>query len=419
MSKNIIDAYKIAKEKYAKFSVDTDKVLETLKKIPVSIQCWQGDDIGGFEKEATSISGGILVTGNFPGKPRNIEEFRKDAEKSFSMIPGKKKFALHAMYGDYNWKLKERTDIEISHFKSWVDWAKKNSIGLDFNPTLFAHSFTEDGYTLAASNEKIRKYWVEHVIKSREICNYIGSELREVCFNNIWIPDGSKDITVTRFEHRQNLLKSLDEIFVKKYPEKNMQDSLECKLFGIGAESYTPGSLEFYLSYAVLHGLQVTLDTGHFHPTELISDKISAVLPFVKGVQLHLTRGIRWDSDHIPILVEEIIAIMQEIVRADAFQKVSIGLDYFDATMNRIGAWVIGARNIQKALLIALLEPTKLIRKYEEDKNYFARMAMLENLKFMPFADVWNFYCQTQGVAVDDKYIDEVLDYEKEVLRKR
>jgi len=419
MAKNIIDAYKITKEKYAKFGVDTDKALRTLKKTSISINCWQGDDLGGFEKDATGVSGGILVTGNFPGKPRNIEEFRKDAEKAFSMIPGKKKFALQAMHGDFNGKLKERTDIGISHFKSWVDWAKKNKVGLDFNPTLFSHSFTEDGYTLAASNERIRKYWVEHVIKSGEICNYIGNELKEVCFNNIWIPDGSKDITVSRLEHREKLLKSLDEIFVKKYPEKNMQNSLECKLFGIGVESYTPGSLEFYLSYAILHGFQITLDTGHFHPTELISDKISAVLPYVKGVLLHVTRGIRWDSDHVPILTEELIAIMQEIVRADALQKVFIGTDYFDASINRIGAWVLGARTTQKALLIALLEPTKLIREYEQDKNYFARLATLENLKFMPFADVWNYYCDTLDVVGDDKYIDEVLDYEKEVLRKR
>ena len=261
---------------------------------------------------------------------------------------------------------------------------RKIRSGIDINPTVFSHPYTEDGYTLAATDTKIRKYWVEHVKRCREICNYIGKELKETCFDNLWISDGSKDITVTKLKHRQNLIKSFDEIFLEKYPEKNMQDSLECKLFGIGVESFTPGSLEFYLGYAVKNDLQITLDTGHFHPTELVSDKISAILPFVKGIQLHVTRGIRWDSDHVPIVNEELIAIMQEIVRSKALDKVFIGTDYFDASMNRVGAWVLGARDIQKSLLIALLEPTELIRKYEEDKNYFVRLALLENIKSLP-----------------------------------
>lgn len=417
---SIVKLYEIAKEKYEKFGVNTDAVINILKSVPLSINCWQGDDLSGFEKKDSSLGGGgILATGNYPGKPKNINEFRKDAEKALSLIPGKKKLALEAIYGDFGGNFDRRDMIEVKHFKSWVDWAKENKVGIDINPTLFSHPYTEDGYTIAATDTKIRKYWVEHVRRCREICNYIGKELKEICFDNLWIPDGSKDITVTRLKHRQNLLRSLDEIFLEKYPDKNMQDSLECKLFGIGVESFTPGSLEFYLGYAVKYDLQITLDTGHFHPTELVSDKISAIIPFIKGIQLHVTRGIRWDSDHVPILNEELIAIMQEIVRAKVLNKVFIGTDYFDASMNRVGAWVLGARDIQKALLIALLEPTELIRKYEEDKNYFVRLALLENMKFMPYGDVWNYYLEANGIANDEKMIDEILKYEKKILFKR
>ncbi len=420
MVNSIENQYAIAKERYAEHEVDTDKAIKTLKDIAISINCWQGDDVAGFEKENSALGGGgILVTGNFPGKPRNIDEFRKDAEKAFSLIPGKKKFALEAMHGDYKGRLEGRDKIEIKHFISWVEWAKALNVGIDYNPTLFSHDYTEDGRTLSAINEKIRKYWVEHVVRSREICNFIGKELKQVCFNNIWIPDGSKDITVNRLKHRMQLLKSLDEIFAKKYPDENMQDSLEPKLFGIGVESYTVGSLEFYLCYAVKNGLQITLDTGHLHPTEVVSDKISAVIPFVKGVQLHVTRGIRWDSDHVPIITEELVAIMQEIVRANALNKVFIGTDYFDASMNRVGAWALGARSILKALLFALLEPTEKIRKYEEEQNYFARLTMLENLKSMPWGDVWNYFCEINNTPTDDKLIEQVMSYENEVLRKR
>ncbi len=412
--------YKVAQERYAAAGVDTEKALSVLKGVPISVNCWQGDDVSGFESTDAALGGGgIMVTGGYPGKPRNIDELRKDTEKAFSMIPGKKKLALHAMYGDFNGKFQGRDKIETKHFESWVDWAKSNKVGLDFNPTLFSHPFAEDGYTLASINEKIRKFWVEHVNRSREICDFMGGSLKQVCSNNIWIPDGSKDITVNRLKHREKLIKSLDEIFAKKYSDKNIQDSLEPKLFGIGVESYTPGSLEFYLGYAIKNGVQITLDSGHFHPTELVSDKISAVLPFVKGVQLHVTRSVRWDSDHIPVITEELIAIMQEIVRAKALNKVFIGTDYFDASINRIGAWVIGARSVIKALMLALLEPTDVIRKFEEEKNYFARLAMLEELKFMPYGDIWNYYCETEGMARDSQMTAAVMDYEKEVLLKR
>ena len=412
--------YTIAKEKYSTLGKDTDNVLKILKDIPVSINCWQGDDVSGFEREGASLGGGgILTTGNYPGRPKNIDDFRKDAEKAFSLIPGKKKFSLQAMHGDFMGKFEGRNKIELKHFRSWIDWAKAQKIGLDFNPTLFSHEYTEYGYTLAAIDETIRKYWVEHVERSREICNYIGKELGHICFNNIWIPDGSKDVTVNRLKHRIQLLKSLDEIFLKSFPETNTQESLEPKLFGIGVESYTAGSLEFYLSYAVKNNLQITLDTGHLHPTELVSDKVTAIVPFVKGIQLHITRGIRWDSDHVPILTDELVAIMQEIVRADALNKVFIGTDYFDASMNRVGAWVLGARSVLKALLIALLEPSEIIRKYEESGNYFARLAMLENLKFLAVGDIWDYFCEFNGVVTDEQLIDDIMSYEKNILLKR
>ncbi len=420
MSWSAESLYRIAKEKYLEYGIDTDSAINTLKNVAISINCWQGDDVSGFEKEASSLGGGgILVTGNFPGKPRNIDEFRSDAEKAFSLIPGKKKFALEAMHGDYKGRLEGRDKIEIKHFTSWVQWAKSLNIGIDYNPTFFSHDFTEDGRTLSALNEKIRKYWVEHAVRSREICNYIGSQLKQVCFNNIWIPDGSKDITVNRLKYRLQLLKSLDEIFAKKYPEENMQDSLEPKLFGIGVESYTVGSAEFYLCYAVKNGIQITLDTGHLHPTEVVSDKISAVLPYVKGIQLHVTRGIRWDSDHVPIIAEELVAIMQEIVRANALNKVFIGTDYFDASINRVGAWALGARSVLKALLIALLEPTEKLREYEEEGNYFARLALLENLKSMPWGDVWDYFCESNNTPKEKELINQVMSYENNVLRKR
>ncbi len=411
--------YNQVKQKYAKYGVDTDKALDELKKVPVSINCWQGDDFHGFETEESSLSGGILVTGDHPGIPSNIEEFRQDTEKAFSMIPGQKKLALEAMYGDYKGKLKERNEIKNEHFASWVDWAQQNGVGIDINPTLFSHPKASGGYTLASKDKDIRNYWIEHVKLCREICNYIGSELNQVCFDNLWVPDGSKDINVTKLDHREVLIQAFDEIFEKKYPKENMDDALESKLFGIGVESYTVGSLELYISYAVQKGLQVTLDTGHFHPTEKVSDKISALLPFFEGLQLHVTRGVRWDSDHVPIIEDELVAIMQEIVRANALDKVFIGTDFFDASISRIGAWAIGTRTIQKSLMLALLEPTTTLKDYEREGNNFARLASLENLKFMPFEAVWDHYCEIQGVPKDDQLIDEVMEYERNVILKR
>jgi len=419
MNTKVKEAYELARKQYTKYNMDTDDVLNKLKNIPVSINCWQGDDVGGFEGTRDILSGGILSTGNYPGKAKNINELRSDIEKTFSLVPGRKRLNLHAIYGDFKGKAVNRNEILPEHFSSWIDWAKKLSVGTDFNPTLFSHPLAISGYTLSSKDEKVRRFWIEHVKKCREISNYIGRELKIPCIMNIWIPDGSKDLTVSRLEHREILRKSLDEIFTVDYPEDNMLDALECKLFGIGSESYVVGSHEFYLSYAIKKDKLITFDTGHYHPTEIVSDKLSAVLPFIRGILLHISRGVRWDSDHVPILTEELIAIMAEIVRADALSKVYIATDFFDGSINRIGAWVIGTRAVLKSLLIALLEPTHILKSYEESGNLFARLGFLETLKSMSFGAIWNYYCDSMGVPNDMEWIDEVLKYEKEVISKR
>ncbi len=412
--------YEIAKEKYRQIGVDTESALEVLGSTPVSIHCWQLDDCGGFETGDAALSGGgILSTGCYPGKAGNLKELMADLEKVLSLIPGKVKVSVHAIYGDFKGGKVGRAEITPEHFESWVKWAKKNEVGLDFNPSLFSHPLAESGYTLANQAKEIRNFWIEHVKRSREISNFIGGELGIVCINNIWIPDGSKDNTVTRLEHRLILKDALDEIFEQDYPEENMMDALESKLFGIGIESYTAGSNEFYLSYALQKGKLITFDTGHFHPTELVSDKISAALPFVKGILLHLSRGVRWDSDHVTTLSEEIVAIMQEIVRAEALDRVYIGTDYFDGSINRVGALALGARTIIKALLFALLEPASVLREYEISENFFARLAFLEDLKTAPAGAVWEEFCSNCGIPGDFKWTEDALDYERDVLSKR
>lgn len=412
--------YEIAKEKYGEIDVGTESALELLGCIPVSIHCWQLDDVAGFEhKDGTMSGGGILSTGGYPGKARNLSELFSDLEKVLTLIPGKLKINLHATYGDFKGQKVDRNMISLQHFEKWIDWAKENNVGLDFNPSLFSHPLAESGYTLASSNKKIRDFWIEHVKRSREISDYIGKELGTVCINNIWIPDGSKDNTVSRLEHRKILKDSLDEIFEKDYPQKNMMDALESKLFGIGIESYTVGSNEFYLSYVQQKGKLITFDTGHFHPTELVSDKISAVLPFVKGIMLHLSRGVRWDSDHVTALTEEIVAIMQEIVRAKALDRVYIGTDYFDGSINRIGALALGARTILKALLFALLEPADMLKSFEDSGDLFGRLAILEDIKMAPAGIVWEHFCELKGVPGDFKWAKSAIEYENEVLRKR
>jgi len=421
MKKEVIKkSYQVAKEQYAAIGVDTDKVLTDLNSINISLHCWQTDDVGGFEKAGAVLGGGgIQATGNFPGKAKTIEQMRADLDKVMSLIPGKQRLNLHAIYGEFGGKIVDRDKIEAKHFKGWIDWAKKRKIGIDFNCTCFSHPYADDGFTLSSKNEKIRKFWVEHVKRCRAIASEMGKQLGTPSIHNIWIPDGSKDTPVDRNTLRKKLKKSLDEIFVVEYPKKYLKDSIESKLFGIGSESMVVGSHDFYLGYAVKNNTMITLDNGHFHPTEQVGDKISSILQFVDELLLHLTRGVRWDSDHVVTFNDEIILIAQEIIRANALKKVNIGLDYFDASLNRIGAYVVGARAVQQAFLFALLEPFKTLVKFEEEGKNFERLALLEMLKTKPFGAVWDYYCLKNKVAVGQDYIDEILKYEKEVLMKR
>jgi len=421
MNNKLNNSYEAAKKKFAEFGVDTDEVIKKIQNIPISIHSWQLDDVIGFESEDANLpSGGVMTIGNYPGRCRNIDEYRMDLEKVLSLVPGsRKKIGLQSNEGDYKGKLKDRNDMSTNHFDSWIDWAKENKVGLDMSPSFYSHKYVKDGYTLASKEKFIRDYWVEYGKINREVASYIGKKMQIPCISNLWIPDGSKDVTPSRIEHREILKESLDEIYEKKYPKETLIDCVESKLFGIGFEFYNVGTIEFYIAYAMSKNIGITLDTGHFHPTELVSDKISSLIPFLNDIFLHLSRGIRWDSDHVTTLSEELIAIMQEIVRADAFDKVHIGTDFFDATMNRVGALSIGARAVSKALLIAMLEPKELLKKAEDNKDYFSRLAYIEDLKLMPFGDVWQHYCELSGVPNDFEWVNEVLKYEKEVLSKR
>jgi L-rhamnose isomerase len=421
MKKEVIEkAYKLAKEQYAELGVDTDKVISELDKITISLHCWQTDDVGGYEKPDSVLGGGgIQATGNFPGKAKNIEQMRADLDKAMSLLPGKQRLNLHAIYGEFGGKLVDRDQIEVKHFQGWINWAKKRKMGLDFNCTCFSHPNADDGYTLSSKDEKIRKFWVEHTKRCREIGAEMGKQLGTPTVHNIWIPDGSKDTPVDRNTLRKQLKKSLDEIFAVKYPKKYLKDSVESKLFGIGSESMVVGSHDFYVGYAIKNSTMITLDNGHFHPTEQVGDKISSILHFVDEILLHLTRGVRWDSDHVLTFNEELLLIAQEIVRCKALGRVNIGLDYFDASLNRIGAYVIGTRSAQLAFMYALLEPTKTLVKFEEQDKNFERLALLEMLKTMPFGAVYDYYCFINKIPVGQDYIDEISKYEKEVLRKR
>ena len=421
MKKEAIEkAYQQAKAQYAELGVDTKAALAELDKIVISLHCWQTDDVGGFEKEGAELGGGgIQATGNFPGKARTIEQMRKDLDKVMSLLPGKQRLNLHASYGEFGGKLVDRDKIETKHYQGWINWAKKRKIGIDFNCTCFSHPLADDGFTLSSKNEKIRKFWVEHTKRCRAISADMGKQLGTPTIHNIWIPDGSKDTPIDRNGLRRILKKSLDEIFTVRYPKKYLKDSVESKLFGIGSESMVVGSHDFYLGYAVKNNTMITLDNGHFHPTEQVGDKISAILHFVDELLLHLTRGVRWDSDHVATLNDEILLIAQEIVRAKALNRVNIGLDYFDASLNRIGAYVVGARAVQQAFLYALLEPNKTLVKMEEQGKNFERLATLELLKTQPFGAVWDYYCLKNKVPAGQDYIEEIIKYEKEVLSKR
>jgi L-rhamnose isomerase len=416
----ILQAYGNAKEQYAQLGVNADEAIKQLDQLKISLHCWQADDVGGFETpDAVLGGGGIQATGNYPGKARTIDQLRQDIEKVMSLLPGKQRLNLHAIYGDFKGKKVERDQIDVKHFQSWIDWAKKHKIGLDFNPTCFSHPYADDGFTLSSKNEKYRKFWIEHVKRTRKIAAEIGRQLGTPCVNNIWIPDGSKDLPVDRNGYRTLLKKSLDEIFEEKYPKKYLKDSIESKLFGIGSEAMVVGSHEFYLGYAIKNNKLICLDNGHFHPTEQVGDKISSILQYVDELLLHVTRGVRWDSDHVVIFNDEIQLIANEIVRSKALKRVNVGLDYFDASLNRIGAYVIGTRAAQLAFLYALLEPWDKLKAYEEAGKNFERLAMLEVLKTKPFGAVYDYYCLVNNVPIAEDYIKDINKYEKDVLKKR
>jgi L-rhamnose isomerase len=421
MKKEIIEkTYQLAKEQYAELGVDTDKVISEMDKIVISLHCWQTDDVGGFEKPGSVLGGGgIQATGNFPGKAKTIEQMRSDLDKVMSLLPGKLRLNLHAIYGEFGGKMIDRDQIEPKHFQGWIDWAKKRGIGLDFNCTCFSHPLADEGFTLSSKNEKVRKFWVEHTKRCRAIAAEMGKQLGTPSVHNIWIPDGMKDIPVDRNTLRKLLKKSLDEIFAVKYPKEYLKDSVESKLFGIGSEAMVVGSHDFYLGYAIKNNILITLDNGHFHPTEQVGDKISAILNFVDELLLHLTRGVRWDSDHVLTFNDELLLITQEIVRSKALNRVNIGLDFFDASLNRIGAYVIGTRSAQMAFMYALLEPFNTLLKYEEEGKKFERLAFLELLKTMPFGAVYDYYCMKNEVPAGREYIEDIVKYENEVLRKR
>jgi L-rhamnose isomerase len=420
MSELIKKAYEIAKEQYAAIGVDTDAAIEKMKGVNISLHCWQTDDVGGFETPDAELSGGgIQTTGNYPGKASTIAEMRGDLEKVLSLLPGKQRLNLHAIYGDFGGELVDRDQIEVKHFQSWIDWCKEQGIGMDFNATCFSHPKADSGYTLSSKDEEVRKFWVEHLKRCRVISAEIGKQLGTPCVHNTWIPDGSKDTPIDRNGMRAILKKSLDEAMEVDYPKEHMKDAVESKLFGIGAESMTVGSHDFYLGYAISRNKLICLDNGHFHPTEQVGDKISSCLQFLDEVLLHVTRPVRWDSDHVVTLNEDVQLIASEIIRNDFLDRVKIGLDFFDASINRIGAYVTGTRAAQKAFLIASLEPTKKLVEYEEAAQNFERLATLEELKTMPFSAVWDYYCLQEGVPTGMDYIGEIQKYEAEVLSKR
>ena len=411
-------SYALAKARYAELGVDTDAAMARLAQIPISLHCWQGDDVGGFENSSEGLSGGIAVTGNYPGRARTPDELRADLDQALSLIPGKHRLNLHAFYGEFGGKKVERNEIQVEHFQNWIDWAKSNGMGMDFNPTCFAHPKAADGFTLSHPDESIRQFWIEHCIASREIGAAMGRALGSPTVTNVWIPDGYKDVPVDRLSPRQRLADSLDQVFAKPLDPAEHLDAVECKLFGIGSESYVVGSHEFYMGYAIKNQKVLCLDAGHFHPTEGIADKLSSALMYVPEVLLHVSRGVRWDSDHVVILDDALQSIAAELVRNSLLPRTHIGLDFFDASINRIAAWTIGTRNTLKALLMALLEPASLLEA-EQAGDYTTRLALMEEVKSLPWGAVWDRYCETCGVSAGIAWLDEVKRYEAFVLSKR
>lgn len=411
-------AFTLAAERYAQISVDVHDAMERLKKISVSVHCWQGDDVAGFENRNEDLGAGLAVTGNHPGKARTADELRADLEQAYSLIPGKHRLNLHAIYGEFPTTV-ERDQIGPEHFQGWIDWARSHGIGLDFNPTFFSHPNADDGFTLAHSDQGIRQFWIDHGIACRNISAEMGAALGSPCITNFWVPDGYKDLPADRTSPRQRLANSLDEIFDRKLDPHACRDAVECKLFGIGSESYVVGSHEFYLGYAITRQKMLCLDAGHFHPTEVISDKISAAMLYLPDLLLHVSRGVRWDSDHVVTMSDEIQAIAQEIVRGNYIDRVRIGLDFFDASINRVAAWAIGTRNMLKAMLMAFLEPTHQLKQFELDGDFTSRLALMEELKTLPFGAVWDYYCLTYGVPVGTQWLKQVKQYENDVQFNR
>ena len=412
----ILKAYEIAKERYAAMGIDTEQVLNQLQNFHLSLHCWQADDVSGFEVQAGELSGGIQATGNYPGKARNIDELRADTLKAASLIPGRHRLNLHEIYGDFRGKVVDRDQVEPEHFRSWMEWGKEYGMKLDFNSTSFSHPKSGD-LSLANPDPGIRSFWIEHTRRCRAVANAMGEAQGDPCIMNLWVHDGSKDITVNRMKYRELLKDSLDQIFATEY--KGMKDCIESKVFGIGLESYTVGSNDFYIGYAAQRGKMVTLDTGHFHPTESVADKVSSLLLFVPELMLHVSRPVRWDSDHVTIMDDPTLDLFSEIVRCGATDRVHYGLDYFDASINRIGAYVVGSRAAQKCMLRALLEPLALLRHYEETGKGFERLALLEEAKAMPWQAVYDLFCLQNDVPVGDTFISEVEKYEQEVTSKR
>jgi L-rhamnose isomerase len=416
---HIQSAYAIARERYGLLGVDVERALGRLVDISLSLHCWQGDDVGGFEYSGEALGGGIAATGNYPGKARTADELRRDLNAAYRLIPGRHRLNLHAMYAETGGRKVERNQLRPEHFANWVSWAKDNDHGVDFNPSCFSHPKANDGFTLASYDEGIRQFWIEHCIACRRIGAHFGRELGTPCVTNIWVPDGYKDTPADRKTPRLLLKDSLDKVLAEPIDPRYNRDAVEPKLFGLGVESYTVGSHEFYLGYAITKHVLMCLDAGHFHPTETIADKLSAVLMYVDEALLHVSRGVRWDSDHVVTLTDDLQAIAQEVVRGEFLERVHIGLDYFDASINRVAAWAIGARNALRALLMALLEPIDQLRELERAGDYTVRLALLEELKSLPFGAVWDYYCAQQGAPVGMRFVDQVREYERVELSKR
>ncbi len=411
--------YSQIREHYASLGIDTDAALEQLAKISLSLHCWQGDDLGGFENIVSAVGGGLAVTGNYPGQAHTPDELRMDLEKAFSLLPGSHRLNLHANYAETGSKKVERNELLSEHFSGWSDWALDSGIGLDFNPTFFGHPKADDGFTLAHANDAIRNFWIEHGQACRRIGASFGKMLNSPCVTNFWIPDGYKDLPADRKSPRERLVESLDTIFAEELDPSHNLDAVECKLFGLGSESYVVGSHEFYLGYAISRHKLLCLDAGHFHPTEVLSDKISAVMLWVDRLLLHVSRGVRWDSDHVVLLSDELQEIAKELVRGQYLPRVHIGLDFFDASINRVAAWAIGSRAVMKALLLALLEPVHTLREMERAQDFTGRLALLEQLKTMPFGLVWDHFCKLSNVPMESAWLNEIREYEKTVLSRR